>query len=121
MKPSKTGILLIAFLLCPASAFLWVGKWRWGLVYLALHIASVVIITSLAYSGLEPLRAWGQRRPETVLMLANALVALPAFIHASKFLDEPQRNEWFGKWYVVVAAYVAIGISIYHYAKPYLV
>jgi hypothetical protein len=45
-------------------------------------------------------------------MIANALVALPAFVHASKFLDEPQRNEWLSKWYVVVAAYVAIGISI---------
>lgn len=120
-KPSKTGILLIAFLLCPTSALLWVGKWRWALAYLALHAASVVIIVGLAYSGLEPLHAWGQRRPETPLLIANALVALPAFIHASKFLDEPPSNDWFSKWYVVVLAYVAIGISIYHYAKPFLV
>jgi hypothetical protein len=121
MKPSQTGILLIAFLLCPTSAFLWVGKWRWALGYLALHIALAVVIVGIAYAGVEPLHSWGNARPETVLMTANAVVALPAFIHASKFLEEPQRNEWFSKWHVVVAAYVAIGISIYHYAKPFLV
>jgi hypothetical protein len=118
---SKTGLLLIAFLLSAESAMLWASQWRWAMAYLALHIASVVGVVGLASSGFEPLHAWGRERPEVVLYLGNALAALPAFIHASKFLDEPPGNHWFSKWYVVVAAYVAIGISIYHYAKPFLV
>jgi hypothetical protein len=121
MTPSRTGVVLIAFLLCPTSAFLWVGKWRWAIVYLGLHIASAFGVVGLAYAGVEPLQSWGRARPETVLMLANAIVALPAFIHASRYLDEPPSKAWFSKWYAVVAAYAVIGVSIYHYAKPFLV
>jgi hypothetical protein len=119
-KPGKTGILLIAFLLSAESAMLWVGKWRWALFYLVLHIAASVLVVGLAYSGFEPLHSWGKHRWETPMLIANAIVALPAFIHASKFLGEPQGHRWFSKWYVVVAAYAVIGIAMYGYAKPFL-
>jgi hypothetical protein len=121
MKPSKTGILLIAFLLCPTSAFLWAGKWKWAVAYLAFHIVSVALIVGLAYAGVEPLHRWGQARPETVLVIANAIVALPAFIHASRLIDEPPGKMWFSRWYAVVAAYVVIGMAFYKLSKPYLV
>jgi hypothetical protein len=121
MKPSKTGVLLIAFLLCPTSALLWVGKRRWSLFYLAFHIVCVMFFVALAYAGLEPLHLWGQQKPQIVLYLANAVVALPAFLHASQFIDEKRDDQWFSKWYAVVAAYAVIGIAIYHYAKPFLV
>jgi hypothetical protein len=120
-KRSKTGVLLIAFLLSAESAMLWAGQWRWALVYLVLHILSAVVVVSLAHAGLEPLHSWAKDRWEMPLLIANAIVALPTFVHASKFLNEPAPNQWFTKWYAVVAAYAVIGIAMYSYAKPYLI
>jgi hypothetical protein len=119
-KRSRPGIFLIAFLLSAESAMLWVGKWRWALFYLALHVATSVLIVGLTYAGFEPLQSWAKDRWETPMLIANAIVALPAFIHASRFLDEPAGNQWFSKWYVVVAAYAMIGIAMYSIAKPFL-
>ncbi len=113
------GTILIAFLLCPSSAMLWVGKWRAALMLLAVQIAVTALVVWIAHSGLEPFHGLGQRRPEYVLYIANALVALPVAVMALKDINAAPR--WYSSVLVVIAAYVVIGITLYHYAKPWLV
>lgn len=109
----------MAFLLCPTSALLWVGKWKAAIGWFFLHGLSVAAVASFAYSGVEPLHNLGSRHPEYLLYIANAIVAVPAVVLVLR--SPPETDKWFSRPAVVIISYVVIGVTMYHYSKPFLV
>jgi len=108
--------ILLALFASPFFSMLYLGRWRRGLVYLALTVLSLVGAVCLAAMGL-----WPRRVEWSVLSI---VVSIAGAVDAYRIVDRNQSFSapWYSRWYGLLGvflAFVSLTLSVRLIVEPF--
>lgn len=95
---------LIALIFSPLLGMLYLGRGRWGLVYLLLTVAGYALLAVVVHLGWLPLSL------DAATGLAALTVNITGAVHCYRIAARSDRSmprQWFARWYALLAVWVS--------------